>query len=214
MRKETVEAHIRSMVGTAERPYRFSSGASVASGLQAAWYTLSPKWQGLWRNHDHPSTQRPALPLPYKPEDSIKAMILLSDGDNNWLSARGALSASRLVRPENRQTELFYNTYGNLASNRLGISVPGVPSGGAAGGDGGGGGGGGAPVRTEAQLASDYRTVRPRADAALDDATRRTCEKIKEAGIKIWAVGLGVMELAHRRLMEDCVSTPDNEDRK
>ena len=219
MSKQTVEAHINSLVGTASRPYSFSSGTAVSSGLQVGWYTLSPHWQGMWRNHDHRNTQRPALPLPYKAKDTVKVMVLLSDGDNNWSSARGTLTGSRaagLVRPENRQTELYYNTYGNLSTNRLNISIPGVST--TSGGgdddddDGGDDDDDGPRVRTEAQLASDYRVVRPRADAALDTATLRTCAKIKESGVIVYVVGLGVAADSHRRLMENCASTPSAED--
>jgi Flp pilus assembly protein TadG len=199
MRRETVDAHINSLVGTAERPYPFSFGTALPAGLQAAWYTLSPSWQGMWRNHDHSSTVRPALPMAYGTEKMVKVMVLLSDGDNNWLSARSVLPAASLVRPENQRTELFYNTYGDLASNRLRIAVPG-------GEDEG--------TRSEAALASHYRTVQPRADAALDAMTRQTCAAIKQAGITIYTVGLGVAETAHRRLLEDCASTPTQEDVK
>ena len=231
MRKETVEAHINSLVGTTDRPYSFSSGTAVSAGLQAGWYTLSPHFKPMWRNHDHQSTRRPDLPLPYKAENMVKVMVLLSDGDNNWSSARGVSALSRnqgerLVRPENRRTELYYNTYGNLSSNRLCISIPGVPPsphcpGGTSGNnnddddDGDDGDDDDGPqARTEAELASDYRTVRPRADAALDTATLKTCAKIKESGILIYAVGLGVAQDSHRRVLENCVSTPSTDDLK
>lgn len=146
MDRATVERRINDLVGNSTYPYPFGFGTVIATGLQGAWYTLSPDWR-IWpnpnplRSNGTRLTPPSALPLAYDAANMDKVVLLLSDGDNNWLSARHSSllgnqhngtagtnnnTNNTLTYPENRRTELFYNAYGTLsaASNRLGITIP------------------------------------------------------------------------------------------
>ncbi len=54
-------------------------GTMANQGLQAGWMTLSPRWRGLWGI-------APALPLDYGTPDMTKAVVLVTDGNNEWFS--------------------------------------------------------------------------------------------------------------------------------
>jgi hypothetical protein len=51
-------------------------GTFINLGLQAGWWTLSPAWRGLWGD--------PNLPLDYNTPYMKKAIVLMTDGTNNW----------------------------------------------------------------------------------------------------------------------------------
>ncbi len=51
-------------------------GTFINLGLQAGWWTLSPNWQGFWGTPD--------LPLAYNTPYMKKAIVLMTDGTNNW----------------------------------------------------------------------------------------------------------------------------------
>jgi Flp pilus assembly protein TadG len=93
-----------------------SGGTTVVAGMQGAWFTLSPQWQGYWNTPPGPGGA--ALPLAYGTRNMRKAVVLLSDGDNNWLGTPQVL-------PSRSGNELFYNAYGRLADNRLPITPAG-----------------------------------------------------------------------------------------
>lgn len=111
------------------RALPFSYGTNVAAGLQAGWFTLSEKWRkgngfAGWpseepaENTNDVRPRLPDLPLNYYAENMEKVMVVLTDGDNLWMSARDLQSGDRLVRPEsvttNGFTQGFYGSYGYL----------------------------------------------------------------------------------------------------
>lgn len=224
--RKTVEAHLAKMT---DLPFAF--GTMVPTGLQGGWYTLSPRFrkgtptggQGWTRIEPAPAASGPplpALPLDYHTPNMRKFMVLLSDGDNNWPNARNITqsvrgtsstygNASKVVRPDNTRTELFYTAYGflsnenaNAATSRLGISVP----------------NNGAPRTLNSyDLVVDYSSVRNAADgtdARLDVATRKLCDNIKKNDqISIIVVGYGIAAgssgEAHRSLLKYCATSSD-----
>ena len=119
--RATIESRIEALAALP-----FSAGTDIAPGLQAGWFTLSPNWRRSggfagWPSAepaDDPKDPRPPLPsLPYDYYSSNrrKVLILLTDGDNAWFSARDFQgSASTLVRPESARAEGFYGAYGYL----------------------------------------------------------------------------------------------------
>ena len=63
-------------------------GTAGHLGLAWGWYMVSPSWQSIW-----PSSSRPK---PYDPENVIKAVILMTDGDfNTSYLASGTNSTDR-----------------------------------------------------------------------------------------------------------------------
>lgn len=80
-------------------------GGTMANiGLQAGWFTLSPRWRGLW------GTPTPAgMPLNYGLPDYDKAIVLLTDGSNEWFDY-------------NKPPTGDYTAYGRLSEGRLGTT--------------------------------------------------------------------------------------------
>lgn len=133
--RATVQASINAMY---VRNLPFSAGTNIAPGLMAGWFTLSPNWRkvdgvfdGWSRTSKEPQTTAdvrpplPALPLDYHLANRQKVLILLTDGDNNWFSARDFQTDNkstsyneglRLVLPESvsGQEEGFYGSYGYI----------------------------------------------------------------------------------------------------
>lgn len=68
--KSAVAAVINQMVPV------YRGGTFINLGLQAGWFTLSPNWQGLWGNL--------TLPLAYNTPYMKKAIVLMTDGNNEW----------------------------------------------------------------------------------------------------------------------------------
>lgn len=56
-------------------------GTMANQGLQAGWFTLSPLWRGAWGSA--------TLPLDYHTPDMTKAVVLLTDGNNEWFNYAG-----------------------------------------------------------------------------------------------------------------------------
>jgi Flp pilus assembly protein TadG len=81
-------------------------GGTMANlGLQAGWFTLSPLWRGLWGG------PTPAgLPLDYGTPDTDKAVVLLTDGANEWYDHA-------------KQPAYDYTAYGRLSEGRLGTTT-------------------------------------------------------------------------------------------
>lgn len=101
---------IVSAVNAIEAPAR-SGGTTVATGLQGGWYTLSPNWQNWWPGIAT-SDVYGTLPLAYNTRNMTKAVVILTDGDNNW---QGTYSSN--VRTAPSGTDLLYNAYGRILTD-------------------------------------------------------------------------------------------------
>lgn len=75
-------------------------------GLAWAWRTISPRWEGLWGG-DTPMD----MPLPYDEPLMDKAVVMMTDGDNQVFDYQGG-------GPDGSD----YGAYGRLGWNRLNIS--------------------------------------------------------------------------------------------
>jgi len=64
----------------AAMPLTPRGGTFINIGLQAGWFTISPRWRGLW------SGAPTNLPLDYNTTNMRKAIVLMTDGDNSWNS--------------------------------------------------------------------------------------------------------------------------------
>ena len=80
-------------------------GTFINLGLQAGWFTISPRWLGLWGNA--------SLPLAYNTPNMAKAIVLMTDGNNEWYSWPGGA-------PDN-QGDGDATAYGRLSTNMLGL---------------------------------------------------------------------------------------------
>jgi Flp pilus assembly protein TadG len=68
--KATVATVINRMVPV------YRGGTIISLGLQAGWWTLSPNWRGVWGD--------PNMPLNYNTPYMKKAIVLMTDGNNEW----------------------------------------------------------------------------------------------------------------------------------
>ena len=94
---------ILNKIGTLKGVNRGGTMANL--GLQAGWFTLSPLWRGLWGG------PTPAgLPLDYGTPDTDKAVVLLTDGANEWYDHA-------------KQPAYDYTAYGRLSEGRLGTTT-------------------------------------------------------------------------------------------
>lgn len=91
-----------------------SGGTTAVTGMQGAWYTLSPEWRDLWPGIST-SDDHGRLPLAYGTRNMFKAVLILTDGDNNWQTFYGGTA----VRGSPTATELLYNAYGRVGDNAL-----------------------------------------------------------------------------------------------
>lgn len=92
----------------------WSRGGTMANlGLVWGWRTLSPKWRGLWSGSD------PKLPLDYGTRYMDKAVVILTDGENQWYDWPDGLPG----RPDaGSYPDADYNAYGRLSEGRIGTT--------------------------------------------------------------------------------------------
>jgi hypothetical protein len=100
---------ILSIIGALQPTNRGGTMGNV--GLQAGWFTLSPRWRGLWGTSPWGTVTPPGLPLDYPgPRDFMtKVIVMMTDGDNNWFD---------YGRPPAHD----YTAYGRLGEGRLGTT--------------------------------------------------------------------------------------------
>lgn len=164
----------------------FSGGTMIPTGLAGGWYMLSPNWQNVWP--DPNPSGGPVLPLAYNTRNMRKAMVILSDGDNNWAVTNSWRSGSSTVRSpvvgNNGGNDLNYSAYGRAANwNGPGFAPPIVTP----------------PSFT---LSSGSNP----GDAAMDARTATLCSNIKAQGITIFIIGFEVQTAAQRSMLQTCAS--------
>ncbi len=90
-------------------------GTFINLGLQAGWWTLSPKWRGLWGN--------PTLPLDYNTPFMQKVMVLMTDGNNEWYDwPGGAPGVGPSPWADDGDTD--FSAYGRVNQNLMGLPPP------------------------------------------------------------------------------------------
>lgn len=65
----------------------FRGGTMSNIGLQAGWFTISPRWRSTWSLGPPPDQQAQSLPLDYNTPNMRKAIVVMTDGANNWFDA-------------------------------------------------------------------------------------------------------------------------------
>ena len=166
------------------RATNFNGGTMGNLGLQAGWFTLSPKWTGLWG--------RANSPLPYNTAYMQKTVVVMTDGDNQWYdnpeNAPGQATSPYHDNVRNKdyakdgstEVEADYTGYGRLSENRLALPLPISNAG---------------------------------AKREIDKRTSQVCAKMKQEGIVIYTVVLGVNGSSNenaetQKLWRDCATKP------
>lgn len=93
----------------------FRGGTFINLGLQAGWWTLSPKWRGLW------DSRYPQLPLDYGTPNMKKVIVLMTDGNNEWYDWPGG-APGKGPSPWVNDGDTDYTAYGRLKMNQMGLA--------------------------------------------------------------------------------------------
>lgn len=117
--KAAVQASINGVVATNR------GGTTGNLGLQAGWWTLSPRWAGLWGGT--PTAGLPngavSLPLDYNALNMQKVVIYMTDGNNEWYDwPGGAPGKGASAYDGDSRPDADYTAYGRLSENRLKVS--------------------------------------------------------------------------------------------
>jgi Flp pilus assembly protein TadG len=184
-------AAVDAAVASITAPIR-SGGTTTAVGLQGAWYTLSPNWQGYWQNPNSGIPNTPNLPLPYNTPNMRKVAIILTDGDNNWQASYGESSATcgssnRSVCSSATGTELLYNAYGRVLNANGNVN----------------------PYNARFPTATISPVSQSNADSRLDGRFNATCTAMKNAGVIIYVIGFEVSS-SHRTMLRNCATSANH----
>lgn len=93
----------------------FRGGTLTNVGLQAGWFTLSPRWRGLWGDKD--------LPLPMPTPNMRKVLVMMTDGENQWFDWDGGAPGLAPKPYDGPQVDADYTAYGRLSEKRLGDTI-------------------------------------------------------------------------------------------
>ena len=170
----TVWSRVNSMT-----PMPRSGGTDINAGLQGAWYTLSPNFRDAWSG-----TTGNGLPLDYNTRNMRKAIVMLTDGDNNWQTAYSANVRYPATTGTNGvASEFLYSGYGRGATWNANIGTPAVTLG-----------------------------TQSTADAALRSRFAQLCTAIKAQGILIYIIGFEINSATNetpaniRTMLQTCAS--------
>ncbi len=94
----------------------FRGGTFINLGLQAGWWTLSPRWRGLW------NASYSQLPLDYGTPNMQKVIVLMTDGNNQWYDWPGGAPGAG-PSPWQNDGDTDYTAYGRLLMGLAGSSV-------------------------------------------------------------------------------------------
>lgn len=156
--------------------YVFLRGGTISSiGLQAAWFTISPLWRGLWGS--------PTLPNDYGTSGLRKVIVMMTDGENNWVDYNGAPGASPSYTGQ--KVDGDYTGYGRLSENRLGIAMP-----------------------ATGNIGNDTNTAIARMRQAISARMSLICEAVKRRGIVLYTITFQVTAEETKSLYRDCASQP------
>jgi hypothetical protein len=106
------KAQVASVINQMVPVYR--GGTFINLGRQAGWWTLSPNWRGLWND--------PSMPLDYNTPYMKKAIVLMTDGNNQWYDWPGGAPGTG-PSPWTNDGDADFTAYGRLKSNTLGLNA-------------------------------------------------------------------------------------------
>lgn len=161
-----------------------SGGTVIAPALQGAWYALSPNWRGFWTNTNFGVPDLPPLPRDYETPNNVKAVILLSDGDNNWNSR----PITTVRSAPSGVTERYYTAFGRVQDWNEDFPARTIDAG---------------RAQEDSPDGADFR---------LNQLTAQLCTNMKASApqqrdrIRIYVIGFEVLRSSHQTLLENCAS--------
>jgi hypothetical protein len=117
-----LRADVQAAVNGIQTPVR-SGGTTIITGLQGGWYTLSPNFQNRWSDPNTAVANVPTLPRLYTQPNNRKAVVILTDGEDNWqfpyseTTNRVCGDSTRTVCAPRvgAAADMNYNAYGRVA---------------------------------------------------------------------------------------------------
>jgi hypothetical protein len=151
----------------------YRGGTIISLGLQAGWWTLSPSWQGVWGN--------PKLPLAYNTPLMKKAIVLMTDGNNEWYDWPDGVPGQTpptpppdgSVPPWTADGDADFTAYGRLLTN------------------------------TRSVTPSNITTT-------LNTWMSQMCTTIKQNGITIYTILFNNNNAATQTLFRNCATSPSD----
>jgi Flp pilus assembly protein TadG len=150
----------------------YRGGTFINLGLQAGWFTISPNWQGLWGS--------PTLPLAYNTPYMKKAIVLMTDGNNEWYDwPDGVPGQTPPTAPPAgvpawaADGNADFTAYGRLLTNTRGVSATNIT-------------------------------------ATLNSWMSQMCTTIKANGITIYTILFNNSNSATQTLFQNCASSPSD----
>jgi Flp pilus assembly protein TadG len=148
----------------------YRGGTIISLGLQAGWWTISPNWQGLWGS--------PTMPLAYNTPYMKKAIVLMTDGNNEWYDWADGVPGQRPptappagVPAWTADGDADFTAYGRLLTNTRSVSPANITT-------------------------------------TLNTWMSQMCTTIKANGITIYTILFNNSNSATQTLFQNCASTP------
>ncbi|WP_426955193.1 pilus assembly protein TadG-related protein [Muricoccus radiodurans] len=189
----------------------FRGGTMGNLGLLGGWFTLSPRWRSAWNLGPAPVGQVTPLPLDYNTRYMRKAIVMMTDGNNNWYDSPhgypGDCHASIIADLRSFPTAAsgtsppgpaqFLQPEGCPIGNLLVGARSGAP-----------------PIANNADYTGYGRPSDNRVSpSAIDSRMATLCTRIKAAGITIYTVVLntgGAVDSSTQTLYRNCASATTN----
>ncbi|TDH59601.1 hypothetical protein E2C06_26520 [Dankookia rubra] len=195
----------------------FRGGTMHNVGLQAGWFTLSPRWRGLWTTGtlDAGADTSPAtLPLNYKTQYMQKVVVLMTDGQANWNDwGGGAPGDCSDTSTNNAATPAGAPPLRPLGCPKSGypgnvtVAVGAPPIQDAAGNNNSDYSGYGRRLENRLGIAQPLTAARMTAE--LNGRMSNLCTAMKQQGIIVYTVTFNLTDTATQGLFRGCASQPD-----
>jgi len=116
---QTSQAVVQSTLSNMKATFR--GGTMINVGLNAAWWVISPKWAGMWTAPTPAPT--PATTLPQAYDKSLKVVVLMTDGKNQWYDWNQGMPGAPSTSSANGQNDADYTGYGRILEGRSGTTA-------------------------------------------------------------------------------------------
>jgi Flp pilus assembly protein TadG len=197
----------------------FRGGTMANLGLQAGWFTLSPRWRAAWGLGPAPTGHPTALPLDYGTRYMRKVIVMMTDGTNQWFDSPNGFPGACT---DTTTSAASYPTGGRAPGPAQAIRPAACP---AANQVANVVAAAGAPVISGNTDYTGYGRLRDgrlgagvgnnaQAQAEINSRLTALCTTVKANGITIYTVVLdtsgGATSAATRSLYQGCASVPEN----
>jgi Flp pilus assembly protein TadG len=195
----------------------FKGGTMHNVGLQAGWFTISPRWRGLWTTGalDAGADSSPAtLPLNYKTQYMQKVVVLMTDGQANWNDWGGGApgdcsdtSTSNAATPAGAPPLRPLGCPKSGYPGNVTVAAGAPPIQDAAGNNNSDYSGYGRRLENRLGIAPPLTAARMTTE--LNSRMSNLCAAMKRQGIIVYTITFNLTDTGTQGLFRDCASQPD-----